>query len=176
MSPISSDGAPLPLAMVIEYLESSMSTELLGKFPDNSAFDFNYSQSSIWSPLLPRPPRDSDAGGLDLSRKLSFGDGGGVGFLENTKKVAARIKRKFTDAVLQNISRCRKMKRRKRKSFGFSPVPSSSRRLSSSSPSPKAWAKVMKAAAKHFKKKKNKKKDSNLHLDDLSNHFTDGNL
>ncbi|KAL0311288.1 UNVERIFIED_CONTAM: hypothetical protein Sangu_2423500 [Sesamum angustifolium] len=38
-----------------------------------------------------------------------------------------------------------------------------------------AWAKVMKAAAKHFKKKKNKKKDSNLHVDDLSNYFTDGN-
>ncbi|KAL0311287.1 UNVERIFIED_CONTAM: hypothetical protein Sangu_2423400 [Sesamum angustifolium] len=74
MSPISSDGAPLPLAMVIEYLESSMSTELLGKFPDNSAFDFNYAQSSIWSPLLPRPPRDSVSGDLDLSRKLSFGD------------------------------------------------------------------------------------------------------
>ncbi|KAI3465592.1 hypothetical protein Pfo_022255 [Paulownia fortunei] len=175
MSLISGNGrAPFPLVMVVEYLESSMSRDLLCKFPDNSAFDFDYAQSSIWSPLLPRPPPDSTGRGLVLSRRLSYGETDEVGLLENTKKLAVRIKRKFTDAVLDNISRCSKMKRRRRKSFSFSPVPSS-RRPSSSSPSPKAWGKVMKAAAKHFKKRKNKKKDPNVHLD-LSNYLTDGNL
>ena len=37
--------------VTVEYLEPSMSRELLGKFPDPSAFDFDYSQSGIWSPL-----------------------------------------------------------------------------------------------------------------------------
>ncbi|GER48241.1 phragmoplast orienting kinesin 2 [Striga asiatica] len=133
-----------------------MSTDLLGKFPDNSAFDFNYAQSSIWSPLLPRPP-PAAAARLDLSRRLSYGETGG--FMENTKKMAAKIKRKFADTVLGNVRGCSKMKRRKRKSFGLSHA-GSGRRLSSSSPSPKAWAKVMKAAVKKFKKRKNK----NVHL------------
>ncbi|PIN04619.1 hypothetical protein CDL12_22845 [Handroanthus impetiginosus] len=159
MSLISPDEAPFQLTMVIEYLESSMSKDLLCKFPDNSAFDFDYTQSSIWSPLMPRPPPHSAARGLELSRKLSYDGNGEIGLLENVKTVAARIKRRFSDAVSDNcISRCCKMKRKKRRSFGFSPV-GSSRRLSSSSPSPKVWAEVIKAAAKHFKKRKNKKKD-----------------
>lgn len=126
---VSGDGAAPPLVMVVEYLESSMSNDLLYKFPDNSAFDFNYAQSSIWSPLLPPPSSAARGGG----RKLSFGGSGEVGLLENTKKIAGKIKRKFTDAVLNNVSRCTKMKRRRRKSFGFSPV----RRRSASSTSPK---------------------------------------
>ncbi|KAG9439020.1 hypothetical protein H6P81_019185 [Aristolochia fimbriata] len=40
--------------ITVEYLEPSMSRELLCKFPDPSAFDFDYSQSGIWSPLIPR--------------------------------------------------------------------------------------------------------------------------
>ncbi|XP_077242804.1 uncharacterized protein LOC143883331 [Tasmannia lanceolata] len=39
--------------IIVEYLDPSMSRGLLSKFPDNSAFDFDYSQSGIWSPLLP---------------------------------------------------------------------------------------------------------------------------
>ena len=39
---------------LVHYLDSSMSNQLLRKFPDNSVFDFDYSQSSIWSPLVPR--------------------------------------------------------------------------------------------------------------------------
>lgn len=55
---------------VVEYLQSIMSKELLGKFPDNSAFDFDYTQSSIWSPLIQR----QNGRGLDmeeLSKSLS---------------------------------------------------------------------------------------------------------
>ncbi|KAL3615307.1 hypothetical protein CASFOL_040968 [Castilleja foliolosa] len=165
MSPISIDaGDSITLVKVVEYLETSMSKDLLCKFPDNSAFDFNYAQSSIWSPLLPRPPPNSDdAASTELSRRLSFGETSEMGFMRNTKKMAGRIKRKFTDTVLENISRCGKMKRRKRKSFGFS-MAGSARRLSSSSSTPKAWAKVMKAAVKKFKKKKkNINKDQNVH-------------
>lgn len=61
---------------VVEYLVPSMAKELLGKFPDNSAFDFDYSQSSIWSPLVTRaysPANDSE---FDLDflepKKLDF--------------------------------------------------------------------------------------------------------
>lgn len=138
MSFISGDAAPPPRVTVVEYLETSMSKDLLYKFPDNSAFDFDYAQSSIWSPLLPRPPPPESAacGGDGISRKLSYGGNDEVGLLENTKKIAVRIKRRFTDAVLNNVSRCTKMKKRKRKSFGFSPA-APRRRLSSSSSSPK---------------------------------------
>ncbi|KAG6420402.1 hypothetical protein SASPL_116929 [Salvia splendens] len=145
---ISCDGAPPPLLMVVEYLEFSMSNDLLYKFPDNSAFDFNYAQSSIWSPLLPR------AGGSGgVSRKLAYEE---VGMLENTKKIAGKIKRKFTDAVLNNVSRCTKMKRRRRRSSGFL-------RWRHPSASPTGLAKVMKGAAHHFKKRM--KKNSNLDFD-----------
>lgn len=127
MSLVSGDESQIPLITVVEYLESSMSKDLLYKFPDNSAFDFDYTQSSIWSPLL--PPPDSGVRRLEISRKISFDEVDEVGLLGNTKKMAARMKRKFTHAVLDNISMCHKMKRKRRKSFGFSP----SRRLSSSS-------------------------------------------
>ncbi|GFP96574.1 hypothetical protein PHJA_001801500 [Phtheirospermum japonicum] len=173
MSSISINGGDsIQLVKVVEYLETSMSKDLLSKFPDNSAFDFDYAQSSIWSPLLPRPPPNSAAAaGLDLSRRLSYGETNEMGFLGNTKKMAARIKRKFTDTVFENISRCGKMKRRKRKSFGLSPA-GSGRRLSSSSSTPKAWAKVMKAAVKQFKKRKNKNKNKDQNVHYLSNYLT----
>ncbi|KAK8952806.1 hypothetical protein KSP40_PGU001951 [Platanthera guangdongensis] len=40
--------------ITVEHLVPSMSQELLCKFPDDSAFGFDYSQSQIWSPLIPR--------------------------------------------------------------------------------------------------------------------------
>ncbi|GMP48105.1 hypothetical protein CsSME_00015578 [Camellia sinensis var. sinensis] len=73
------------LVVVVEYLESSMSEHLLCKFPDNSAFDFDYSQSSIWSPLVhrhfPPPPSFVSAAlsttshsDIPTQRKLSYED------------------------------------------------------------------------------------------------------
>ncbi|EEE61287.1 hypothetical protein OsJ_15371 [Oryza sativa Japonica Group] len=62
--------------VTVEYLEPSMSRGLLGMFPDSSAFDFDYSQSGIWSPLnkvprassSPPPPPRSGGGGAEGSR------------------------------------------------------------------------------------------------------------
>ncbi|PHU26473.1 hypothetical protein BC332_04805 [Capsicum chinense] len=136
-----------PLVMVIEHLQCSMSKDLLCKFPDNSAFDFDYTQSSIWSPLVPRP--------LSPHRRLSYEDIslGCIG-AANFKKVTAKIKRKLSNVVTENIRECHRLKKRKKKAFDFSRLPSSS----SSTPTPrKGWAKVLKAASKHFKKRNNKK-------------------
>lgn len=60
--------------IVIQHLHPTISNDLLCKFPDNSAFDFDYSQSSIWSPLVPRFHSLSclNAKSPDLNRKLSF--------------------------------------------------------------------------------------------------------
>ncbi|CAI9754455.1 unnamed protein product [Fraxinus pennsylvanica] len=141
------------LVIFVEYLETSMSRDLLYKFPDNSAFDFDYAQSSIWSPLLPPPIHSyQEKSGVSVSRKLSYEEGDGL--LENTKKMTAKFKRNFTNAVFDHLHKYQKMKRRKRKSMEFSSVPSS-HQLSPTSPAPrKGWAKVLKAASRHFKKRK----------------------
>ncbi|XP_009412438.2 uncharacterized protein LOC103993923 [Musa acuminata AAA Group] len=90
------------LVVTVEYLELTMSRELLGKFPDNSAFDFDYSQSGIWSPLLPR--------GIDDARKK---------LLAGSPVTLRRVKAKLT---------YKKWKKKRpsaiRKSLDFSPVPS----------------------------------------------------
>lgn len=49
--------------VTVEYLEQSMSRSLLGKFPDSSAFDFDYSQSGIWSPINKIPSAEPASGG-----------------------------------------------------------------------------------------------------------------
>ncbi|KAG6420403.1 hypothetical protein SASPL_116930 [Salvia splendens] len=89
MPVITCGGAPLPLFTVVEYLGPSKSND-----SDNSALEiFNYAQSSIWSPLL--PPHC----GAGVSRKLTFEEEEEeVGLLKNTKKIAGKINRKFTDS------------------------------------------------------------------------------
>ncbi|KZV31374.1 UDP-glucose flavonoid 3-O-glucosyltransferase 3-like [Dorcoceras hygrometricum] len=136
MTHITLDGNPPPPVKVVEYLETSMSSELLSKFPDNSAFDFDYSQSSIWSPLLPRTFANGLDGCLELSRKLQYDENDFSGLLKNSKKFAANIKKKFTSVVTDNICMYQRMKMKRKKSIGFSPVPSSGR-LKASSPTPR---------------------------------------
>lgn len=63
----------IEVVKVVEYMLSSMSNELLTKFPDNSAFDFDYTQSSIWSPLVPHPSNPNSPAS-ELQRSLSFDD------------------------------------------------------------------------------------------------------
>ncbi|XP_055807666.1 uncharacterized protein LOC129876297 [Solanum dulcamara] len=153
-----------PLVMVIEYLESSMSEHLLCKFPDNSAYDFDYSQSSIWSPLvLPPPPLSSPVSdrrlSLGLTRKLSYEEDAGTGTF---RVVTESIKRKFSSVLFDNLKIYKKLNKRKKNGFDFSPVPSSSKLASTTTTPRKGWAKVLKAASKHFKKKSKKKNNKDL--------------
>ncbi|KAL5714470.1 hypothetical protein ACHQM5_016431 [Ranunculus cassubicifolius] len=123
--------------ITIEYLQPSMSQQLLSKFPDESAYDFDYTQSGIWSPLLPRGhSRMQDVSASEVTRKLlaetpEFPQ-------EKMKKLSSRIKKKMSAA----------MRRKKKKGLDFSVSPNTN-----SAPK-KGWAKVLKAASKSFKKHK----------------------
>ncbi|KAH0983824.1 hypothetical protein GBA52_011001 [Prunus armeniaca] len=165
---------------VVEYLQPVMSKELLCKFPDNSAFDFDYTQSSIWSPLVPRAhaPMDLD---LDFDfmtpRKLTFEMGLELESQSSIKKVSSSIKKKISTAGF-NISRSalknKMMKKKKKKSkmaltSDFSPTPV---KVHCNPLASKVWNKVLKAASKHFKKKK---RDPMDHVR-LSNYLRDGNI
>jgi hypothetical protein len=54
--------------VTVEYMGQSMARNLLGKFPDSSAFDFDYAQSGIWSPVskIPSASPASGAGSRDF--------------------------------------------------------------------------------------------------------------
>lgn len=110
---------------MVEYLEPLMSKELLCKFPDNSAFDFDYTQSSIWSPLVPRSyttPMDSEFD-LDLDfftpKKLKFEIGLESSNLNN--KVASKSKNKFK-MNLSALKRKKSKNKRKMAPSDFSPT------------------------------------------------------
>lgn len=136
--------------MVVEYLQSIMSKELLGKFPDNSAFDFDYTQSSIWSPLIQcRKGQDLDMEVISkslssssfsptvLQRKLNYDEddcdemywenetsGKCITTSVSMKKLAASFKKKIGINVLDTfkIYRDTKMEKKiRKKGFGFSP-------------------------------------------------------
>ncbi|KAL1562338.1 hypothetical protein AAHA92_04928 [Salvia divinorum] len=100
MPVITCSAAPLPLFMVVEYLGPSKSNDLLRKFPDNSALEtFNYAQSSIWSPLLPRtappPPFIPDCGG-GVSRKLTFEEEQESGWMHQDEEAEAELSQGFS--------------------------------------------------------------------------------
>lgn len=54
--------------------------------------------------------------------KLSYEEDG---LLDNAKKITAKFKRKFTNAVFDNLLRYQNMKKRKRRSMEFSSIPPS---------------------------------------------------
>ncbi|PWA38437.1 hypothetical protein CTI12_AA581330 [Artemisia annua] len=135
---------------VIEYMLSSMSKELLCKFPDNSAFDFDYTQSSIWSPLVPHPSNPSSPLNTNgLQKKLSYEE-------ENEEDGASMMVKKFTENVVDKVSG----------SCVFSCFGAGCKIGKK-----KGWKKVLKAATKQFKKTM-KKKDSGAHLKLSSNGYT----
>ncbi|KAJ6991900.1 hypothetical protein NC653_015291 [Populus alba x Populus x berolinensis] len=164
---------------VVEYLEPVMSKELLFKFPDNSAFDFDYAQSSIWSPLVPRnySPMDLD---LVTPTKIAFGFGSELDSKNSSrsgsKKLSSSIKKKkkmmkkkmaiSTTAFNVHLSKL-KIRKHKVKVSQFSPT---SIKTSCVPFATKGWNKVLKAATKHFKKRK--KRDPTAHVK-LSNYLRD---
>ncbi|XP_062104812.1 uncharacterized protein LOC133816199 [Humulus lupulus] len=151
---------------VVEYLEPLMSKELLCKFPDNSAFDFDYSQSSIWSPLVPRAyshvdlDSDSDfASPRNLNLEMGFELGSPTCSFQ---KVAS--KKKMTTGFALNLSALKSKTKnknniKKKLVSDFSSTPSF--KGTCNPLTKKVWNKVLKAASKHFKKKK---KDSTAHV------------
>ncbi|XP_050244442.1 uncharacterized protein LOC126692749 isoform X5 [Quercus robur] len=167
---------------VVYYLEPLMSKELLCKSPDkSSASDFDYAQSSIWSPLVPRAystmDLDSDFEDLDFmtptNRKIS--SGGGAMVLSNEtklRKVTYNIKKKLNINLNLNVLKMKHMHKNKTKASEFSPTPLKPT-FTCFPHTTKAWTKALKAASKHFKKKK--KKDPTAHVK-LSNNLRDANI
>ncbi|WOL04957.1 hypothetical protein Cni_G13680 [Canna indica] len=96
--------------ITVEYMEPSMSLELLGKFPDSSAFDFDYSQSGIWSPLLPRHHLPPSLLCSQVRKKL----------LAGSPVTLRKVKGKFTSKKKKQQQRQSAM----RKKLEFSPIPS----------------------------------------------------
>ncbi|KAL4362423.1 hypothetical protein GQ457_04G024370 [Hibiscus cannabinus] len=165
-------------AKVVEYLEPLMSRELLCKFPDNSAFDFDYTQSSLWSPLIPRPYSPADP--FLIPRNLAFDNDFGLGLgleLEKSncsaKKFRPNLKKKIATAAFNiNLHLLRnKNKMRKKMASEFSPTPVKG----SCACAPfftKGWSKMLRAASKHFKRKK---KESTVHMK-IPNYLRDSNI
>lgn len=119
-----------PLIKVVEYVESPIGEELLSKFADTSAFDFDYSQSSIWSPLLPRPQRSLLALDWEMGTpsKLSYSYRlRRLGFDKSTfKKVTTNLK----NNIFTIFKKHQKIKRRTsfiNPSHHFSPTPPSNK-------------------------------------------------
>ncbi|CAN0910300.1 hypothetical protein LINGRAHAP2_LOCUS26219 [Linum grandiflorum] len=143
-----------PGCKVVEYLQPVMSKELLVKFPDNSAFDFNYSESSIWSPLV---PRIHNFGGGFLP-KLDLGeeeDRSGRLRKKRRKKMTMAAEAEETeedgDGVSCRFDFGRGSKGKEEKENRVEGCTSTASCVPFAS---KGWNKVMKAATKHFKKKK----------------------
>ncbi|KAL8226037.1 hypothetical protein R6Q57_018594 [Mikania cordata] len=162
------NGAGVATVKVVEYMLSSMSNELLTKFPDNSAFDFDYNQSSIWSPLVPHPSNPPSPV-PKLQRKLSYDDEEDA-IVEDMMSGSCvfncfRVYRKFIKRKMIG------MKRRRSSFRGFNrlgPMCSNSANVvagpvSSSPIRIKGLKKLLKATSKQFKKTL-KKKDSGSHL------------
>ncbi|KAL5977518.1 hypothetical protein ACLOJK_021865 [Asimina triloba] len=140
----------LPSAMVVErvitveYLEPSMSRDLLFKFPDTSPFDFDYNQSGIWSPLLPRHTYSIISADCfpSAAKRRKIRDGTEIMLQEKLRKASLKIQK----AMKMAVSNSNTKKKMKRQSLDFSPSP-----VEGSAPR-KGWSKVLRAAAKRFKK------------------------
>ncbi|XP_010045105.2 uncharacterized protein LOC104433905 [Eucalyptus grandis] len=145
---------------VVEYLVPAMSRDLLHKFPDGSSLGFDYSQSSIWSPLLPRSHFPVDSGCFATPRKLCFGFG------PERTATARRKKQKQKKKKIIDLSVSGKKKKRPAKVSGSSMTPSN---VACAPFARKGWDKVLKAATKHFKKTK---RDPTAHVK-LSNYLKD---
>ncbi|XP_074308981.1 uncharacterized protein LOC141643643 [Silene latifolia] len=141
--------------IVIRYVNPTMSNNLLDKFPDYSAFGFDYSQSAIWSPLVPRVHSLSCLShkSPDFKKKISFDDDDDVGdgcsvfgkvHLSGVKKKVCAFGSKLNAKLKKK--KLMKFDKHKSKVSDFPPKSSPS--------SNKGWKKALKMTSKQFKKKK----------------------
>ncbi|KAK2388426.1 hypothetical protein QL285_062112 [Trifolium repens] len=146
----------LQTTKVIEYLQPFMSLELLCKFPDNSAYDFDYSQSTIWSPLVPRPystPMDLD---LITPKKLSYDLG--LGARRSVNKVGSKLRKNFNSNPFNlKLDFIKKHNKNKKMVSDFTPTPPRIKGLCNPIINNKRWGRALKAASKQFKRWKVKR-------------------
>lgn len=156
------------MVVVVEYLGDSMAKDLLCKFPDYSAFDFDYSQSSLWSPLRKLASKDHDDEDKDEDGEEEQDEG--LLLVNAFKRVTGNLKKKivtgtqgFQGKIHSINSQYDKMVKQRKKNmkkkiaaFDFSPKP-----VSGSTPR-KGWNKLLKVACKRFKKATKKKDPQSL--------------
>ncbi|KAK3142142.1 hypothetical protein QOZ80_4BG0342840 [Eleusine coracana subsp. coracana] len=144
--------------VTVEYLEPSMSRGLLGKFPDSSAFDFDYSQSGIWSPLNKHPRSD----GGDAAEPPSSTDF----LIANPKRKARASGCRIKDSVGCGMSRWRRRRLRRDGSFLDLHEAGGRTKLDFAPPSPspakEGWRRVLKAAIKKFKARQRRTRQAPL--------------
>ncbi|KAI5014361.1 hypothetical protein ZWY2020_055751 [Hordeum vulgare] len=134
--------------VTVEYLEQSMSRGLLGKFPDSSAYDFDYCQSGIWSPINKIPSESPASGGA-----------GSRDFLIAKLRRRARAGSRLKDAAAAGGGRSRWRRRRLRRDGSFLDLHETGRAkkldlsppLPSPAPTKEGWRRVLTAAIRKFK-------------------------
>uniref|UniRef100_A0ACD5V560 Uncharacterized protein n=1 Tax=Avena sativa TaxID=4498 RepID=A0ACD5V560_AVESA len=136
--------------VTVEYMGNSMSRNLLGKFPDSSAFDFDYSQSGIWSPVnkIPSASPASGAGSRDFL----------IAKWKRRARAGSRLKVKDSAGGVGCGGRSRWRRRRLRREGSFldlhdtgMPKLDLSPPAASPSPAKEGWRKVLRAAIRKFK-------------------------
>ncbi|KAL6652442.1 hypothetical protein ACP70R_011367 [Stipagrostis hirtigluma subsp. patula] len=165
--------APAPAVVVervvtVEYLEPSMSRDLLGKFPDPSAFGFDYSQSGIWSPLnkLPRGGSPAPAGGGGAGAEAEAAASSTDFLIANPKRKARAGGCGLRDSAAGVRSRWRR--RRLRRDGSFLDLHEAGRaKLDFSPPRPpspakEGWRRVLKAAIRKFKARQRRSRPAPL--------------
>ncbi|XP_031486424.1 uncharacterized protein LOC116254915 [Nymphaea colorata] len=92
--------------ITIEYFDQRMSRQIAGKFPDATAYDFDYQQSGIWSPLLPRGtfPVSSSGDHLESLRKRRRCSIGRSPLFAKPMKSVKRKKKKKGKALCFNLA------------------------------------------------------------------------
>ncbi|MCL7033239.1 hypothetical protein MKW94_029835 [Papaver nudicaule] len=144
-----------------------MATNLLCKFPDNSAFDFDYSQSGIWSPLLHRgggPIKLKTSISVDSSsddmRKKLLDDveeeeeenllNGKENRINSCSNVTGKMKNKIGVKMMKMMKKKMKNNKSSSSSLDLSITPMAKKGFTPR----KGWEKVLRAATKQFKKQK----------------------
>ncbi|CAN6240058.1 unnamed protein product [Urochloa humidicola] len=158
--------------VTVEYLEQSMSRELLGKFPDSSAFGFDYSQSGIWSPLnkvprgSPGPASLRTGGACAAEAEAAIASSSDFLIANPKRKARAGGCIRLRDSGAGGKSRWRR--RRLRRDGSFLDLHDTGRaRLDFSPPAPSpakegGWRRVLKAAIRKFKARQRRSRQAPL--------------